>query len=323
MVIAIIAILIALLLPAVQQAREAARRTQCKNNLKQMGLALHNYHDVFNTLPHGAVSGGFTGTGMVNPEGAARWANGNNWRVSILPYIEQANVYNRLNFNGPSFQGLTTWGTLPGNEVLLGLKVPSYLCPSSTVDPFINTAPPRPQYDNPNLLLAPHYVGIAGATPDPAGRVGLCNQCWYGIVCDTGAMRPSHMTGLRDMTDGTSNTMVVAEQSGVVGTVAISANYGGGWNGFSQTFPASSRTSLNHYFGAGITTVRYAPNSRTAVANDSGQPYMSNTILNSYHTGGIQVLLGDGSVRFISDNVSMLTLLAISSMDDGQVTGEF
>ena len=321
-VIAIIGILVGLLLPAVQAAREAARSMQCKNNFKQIGLALHNYHSTFNVFPYGARAGFSTGPGFVNPEGANRWANGTNWRVSILPYLEQTTVYNRLDFSTSSFQGRTQWGPTGGNDVLLGLRVPGYLCPSSNVDPFIN-GPPGPQYDNPNRLLVPHYVGIAGATPDPAGRSGVCNESWYGSVCDTGVMRPSRIAGIQHVTDGSSNTIMVSEQSGRVGTLAISANYGGGWNGFSQTFAASSRAALAHYFGAGITTVRYAPNSKTCSANNSCQPYMSNTILNSFHTGGIHALTGDGAVRFVSDSVNMAVLLSACSMDDQQVTGEF
>ena len=320
-VIAIIAVLIALLLPAVQQAREAARRTQCKNHLKQMGLALHNYHDTHLTLPHGSVGGFTAGSGENNPAAQNRWANGINWRVSILPFLDQGPLFQKLNFSGASFQGPVSWAGPPGtNAVLVGLTIPSYLCPSSSVDPFING--PR-AYENPNRMLTPHYVGIAGATPDPAARVGVCNPGNYGIFCDNGALRPNHITRFQNATDGLSNTIVVAEQSGVVGGVAISANYGGGWCGFGQTFSASTRANLDHYFGSGITTVRYAPNSRIGTAGSSNETYESNTILNSLHTGGIQVLTGDGAVRFVSENVNMTVLLSTCSMDDGQVSGEF
>lgn len=108
-----------------------------------------------------------------------------------------------------------------------------------------------------------------------------------------------------------------------MGTNAISANYGGGWNGVSQSFAASSTTSLGTYFYAGLTSVRFAPNSRTTTATASDHPYMTNTILNSYHTGGIHTLMADGSVRFVSDNVNLSTLLAACSMADGVVLGEF
>ena len=123
-VMAVISILIALLLPAVQQAREAARRSSCQNNLKQLGLALHNYHDVHKTFPLGA-------TAMTD------WAlkNGTNWRTAILPQLEQGPLFEQLDFeNGSSFAG----DTYTGNEVLRGLKLAVYLCPSSDLDPFDN-----------------------------------------------------------------------------------------------------------------------------------------------------------------------------------------
>lgn len=318
-VIAIIAVLIALLLPAVQQAREAARRSQCKNNLKQIGLALHNYHETIDAFPPGAIAG-FT----ANSGGTAdtdRWSGGINWRVMILPYLDQAPLYNKLNFNGSWFSGYASRTANNSNAVLIGLTMPAYLCPSSSVDPFINTA--SPQYDNPGRLLAIHYTGIAGATPDPAGAAGRCNPGNYGIVCANGPMRPSQITRMRDFVDGSSNTIMVSEQSGLVGANAISANYGGGWNGVSQTYPASAMSNLSTYFYAGITTVRFGPNTKTTTATASDHPYMTNTILNSFHVGGIHALMGDGSVRFVSDNVNLNTLLAACSMNDGVVLGEF
>lgn len=320
-VIAIIAVLIALLLPAVQQAREAARRSQCKNNLKQIGLAMHNYHETFNCFPLGARAGATTNSG-----GAAdtdRWAGGVNWRVPILPYIDQAPVFNKLNFElGSWFSGYASRTANNGNAILIGLTMPVYMCPSSNVDPFINTA--SPQYDNPGRLLAMHYVGIAGAYDDPANRgSAACNTGNYGIVCANGVMRPSQLTKMSNVIDGSSNTIVVSEQSGMVGNFAISANYGGGWNGVSQTYAASSMTNLTTYFYAGITTVRFAPNTKTTTSTASDHPYMTNTILNSLHTGGIHTLMGDGAVRFVSDNVNMVTFRGACSMDDGQVLGEF
>ncbi len=119
-VIAIIAILIALLLPAVQQAREAARRSTCKNNMKQLGLALHNYHDVFNTFPIGQQPGN------TRP----------NWRVGILPYMDQAPLYNQLDMVSGDFASPYT----APNDVLAGLIVAVYACPSSPLDPT-STAP--------------------------------------------------------------------------------------------------------------------------------------------------------------------------------------
>ena len=252
-----------------------------------------------------------------------RWARGINWRVSILPYLDQAPLFSKLDFNSASFSGYASQPVSSTNVILIKLSIPVFLCPSSTVDPFINST--SPLYDNVSGLLSPHYVGIAGAvlvTPT-AGVAGPCNQGNYGIVCGNGALRPSQLTRFSDLTDGTSNVVMVAEQSGRVGLNAINANYGGGWCGPGQSVPATSSASLGTYFYSGLTSVRFAPNSQTTTSTSSDQPYMTNTILNSQHTGGIHALLADGSVRFISDNVNMPTLLAVCAMNDGTVTGDF
>jgi len=312
-VIAIIAVLVAMLLPAVQQAREAARQTQCKNHLKQIGVALHSYHEVFGAFPIGARAGQGT-------TDSSRWSTGVNWRASILPQLDQGPLFNRLNFDSGSFSGYSANPASGGNQALVGLAITPYLCPSSRVDPFINTT--SPLYDNAARLQVMHYVGIAGAYPDPAGRAAECNSGNYGPACNNGILRPANRALLRDVTDGTSNTIVIAEQSGLVGLSAISANYGGGWNGLSKPYAADAGT-LGAYFYAGITTVRWAPNSRTGAANSSAEPYQTNTVLNSFHTGGVQILLADGSARFLSDSVDLTTLLRASSMHDSQLLGDF
>ena len=139
-VIAIIAVLIALLLPAVQQAREAARRTQCKNNLKQTGLALHNYHDTFNQFPSAF------GNQTVNSSGGERWGH-SQW-VSLLPYFDQAPLFNQWNFLAND-EG---WG---GNQnISRDAKIPTLKCPSSIL-------PDK----SPNGFVTAHYYGIQGAVP--------------------------------------------------------------------------------------------------------------------------------------------------------------
>ena len=123
-VIAIIAVLIALLLPAVQQAREAARRSQCKNNLKQMGLALHNYHDAFSVFPPGGTT--------CNPCSAYSSANnGHLMTADILPYMDQVAIYNKLNWRVPGYAYYTGVQDA-AHEAALLTKIPAYICPSST-----------------------------------------------------------------------------------------------------------------------------------------------------------------------------------------------
>lgn len=314
-VIAIIAILIALLLPAVQQAREAARRTQCRNNLKQMGLAFHNYHDTFNRFPIGARFG----------PGGCPLCYGTNWRTPLLPYLDNGPLFNKLNFVGGSFSSFSSFPLSGGNEILANLSLPYYLCPSSSNDPFIDT--PDASNNAPRSMMA-HYVGIAGAADDPAGRTTVCKSVLHGTVCSNGVLAPNQSFGLRDIADGSSNTIMVGEQSGRIGTAVVAANYVGSWGGVGgdpggssmQTVP--NLASGANYFMTGLTTVRWEINAKSTVAGSSELCYRTNTVLNSFHTGGIHCLFGDGSVRFISDSVNMTMFKVACSKDDTMVLGE-
>lgn len=314
-VIAIIAILIALLLPAVQQAREAARRSQCKNNLKQLGLAIHNYHDVFNTYPIGARAA--SGSSICCS------TCGTNWRVGLWPYLDAAPVYNKINFAAcfmSDTSGLIRNGFNLENQILRGLVVsPVFNCPSS-MNP--NRADTNPVTNNFHKGQTVDYVGIMGAVPDPNGRANVVANGNYngGIYANNGTLLVQQSTSMKDLVDGSSNIIVVSEQSGLVGTQDISANYYGGWAGWTgQVVPWATVTDHWH---SGLTAVRYPPNQKTT-ANGAVNRYNPNTIINSMHVGGIHVLLGDGSVRFVSDNINFLTLSRLCVKDDGQPVGEF
>ena len=342
-VISIIAVLIALLLPAVQQAREAARRTQCKNNLKQIGLALHNYYDAYQYFPVGAMMGGET-----NPFPYSKNYSiiGPNWRVAILPYVDQGPIFNKLGFGDGStfhtpYTGFpsVTRPTANTNVVLQGFKAPLGNCPSG-VNPQVGIAGTimAPGGGNPQLW---DYVGIMGAYPDPGGRTTVFGSSTYdaGKFAATGMLCPATIRGMKHATDGTSNTLIVAEQSGQVTRPTtpteksdIRSNYYGAWTGFSG-LARSDNTLLNvpppwpggdngDCWATGITCVRYSPNTKIG-GPGALQPYEANTILNSFHTGGINVLLADGAVRFISDNINFTTLTGLSTSDDGTVLGEF
>lgn len=299
-VIAIIAVLIALLLPAVQQAREAARRTQCKNNLKQLGLAMHTYHDTLNGFP-------LASAGAVSKP---------NWRVFILPYLDQAPLFNQLDTTNGNFLGNGYAGT---TAVLNGFKMEVFNCPSSPLDTNNTIAPGGRAYNNPNRGQTHRYVGISGATADPANRgTSVCAAGSYGsIYCRNGLIVPFLFTRIRDCIDGTSNTMLVAEQSGMVDNGDLSNNYYGGWSGSGGTAPPGDT-----HWGTGNTAIRYPINQKTSAAG-ADQTWTANTIVNSFHTGGIHVLLADGSVRFISENLDFNTLNKLACKDDGTVIGEF
>ncbi|HQX51581.1 MAG TPA: DUF1559 domain-containing protein [Planctomycetaceae bacterium] len=297
-VIAIIAILIALLLPAVQQAREAARRTQCKNNMKQIGLALHNYESTATCWPLGSNS---------------PWDRVPNWRLQIFPYLEQANLYARMDFN-VSFNGnaVTT-----NTTALYDNKIAAYICPSSTLDPNAGTS-------NAQRMQVPMYVGISGAYPDVAGRTVGSASNYGGFYTNNGMLLHNQQTRIRDAVDGTSNVMMVAEQSGRVGTTDMRSGYYGGYTGtsfgggpISATVPGGSDS-----WSTGLTSVQYRINSPT-LAGGSNNPYDANTVINSFHVGGITGLLGDGSVRFLSENMDMGVLQNLCSRDDGVPLGEY
>jgi hypothetical protein len=129
---------------------------------------------------------------------------------------------------------------------------------------------------------------------------------------------------IRDATDGTSNTIIVAEQSGQVRQTDLTSNYYGGWGGARKLdvvpSPACTGTDL---WQTGTTCIRYAPNSQNPINGSSAQVYRNNTIINSFHTGGLFILLTDGSVRFLSDNVDFQNLKKLAMRDDGQPIGEF
>lgn len=318
-VIAIIAILIALLLPAVQQAREAARRTECKNLMKQLGLAIHNYHDNNATFPITVRAG------IGSP----------NWKVGLLPFMDQSPLYNKLDLNsnanvgGFSTEREDTPGTYGygtgANAILAGLKVPGWNCPSSINSP--NASGQSPTFNNRSRGQTHDYVAISGSTPDPAGRTTVCSAVtgYGGIFCQNGMMFPNGVTRIRDALDGTSNTMILAEQSGQVGNKDIRAGYHGGWAGITTATQPAAMTGSP--WGSSFTTVRYPINASaaTCAASSTGcdQTYDGNTILNSFHDGGIHILLCDGSVRFASSNMDFGILTRLAARDDGQVLGEY
>ena len=313
-VIAIIAVLIALLLPAVQQAREAARRSQCKNNLKQIGLALHNYHDTFNRFP---CPFGITGYA---PSGGERWGH-SQW-VSLLPYMDQAPLYNQWNFLAAD-EGWTGNQTLAQNAVLPLLK-----CPSSPLD---GKGPYMP-------VQLSHYFGISGGVPrgqfvdwtgindQGTNNPAIPEQPW-GYTSNRG-MSTFGGKNISKCTDGTSNTLIEGEISNYVfdatGNVKDDRRPSrrwswamGGLTGWRDWAPQVSNVCI-----------RYAPNSKVLGANGlvwSGwdDASGSNCPLNSAHTGGVHGLLCDGSVRFISENIDMYTLTILAVRDDGKPVGEF
>jgi prepilin-type N-terminal cleavage/methylation domain-containing protein/prepilin-type processing-associated H-X9-DG protein len=263
-VIAIIAILIALLLPAVQQAREAARRTECKNNLKQLGLAIHNYHDSFNTIPPGWIS-----------------SNGYSWQIFLLPGVEQNNLYNALNF-------LTTFTTADTN---LASILPAFRCASDTGTASLGG------------LARSNYAGVMVGSPSASTSASTHGGGSFGV---------NSKHNFRDYRDGMSQTIMVGER---MSTGLINGNPRGTEGLVAGPNPGEYAVvggTGNAVVGSGAAAA-FLPNS-----NGTGTGAFS-----SRHAGGAQFLLGDGSVRLISENINAVTYQSISTTAGGETANEF
>jgi prepilin-type N-terminal cleavage/methylation domain-containing protein len=324
-VIAIIGTLVGLLLPAVQTAREAARATQCRNNMKQIGLALQNYHDARKSFPHG-------GRIPVTTASQGNW----NWRVDILPFMEEAALYSSLSLTASSI-----WRSdqLNAASRLYTTSIPTFQCPSSKF-PARYTANTGQLFlmNGSNAAEVMDYVGISGAaTTGMADPFGRSNQCASGLNPSCGSfcrngMLTVEQRKMKDCTDGTSSTIIIAEQSGQVNGAEISAQRQGGWTGLingkaseidMSTLALVSPGRPDWYIG-GVTTVVHRPNWYWASGAPGPYNYTggNNTMINSFHPGGIHVLMTDAAVRFMSETISLTTLQRLSVKDDGQPIGE-
>lgn len=286
-VIAIIAILVSLLLPAVQQAREAARRTQCKNNLKQIGLALHNYHDVHRTFPSGwiAVDG--------NQQNAHDGLNGAGWGTMILPGMEQGNLYAQFNANLAIND--------PANIVFCTTVLPAFQCPS---DPKPETWEISEEGTTNVIATLPtaNYVGIFGTEEldgceNAAGDAPVTSA---GQCLGNGMFYHNSSVKLRDVTDGTTNTFMVGERK-----TDIALGWFSTWPGM----VAEGEEAFQRILGS----ADHVPNSPVAHFDD----------LSSAHIGGAQFCLGDGSVRFVSENIDTGVYQGLATIQGGEVIGEY
>ncbi len=327
-VIAIIAILISLLVPAVQKVREAAARTQCQNNLKQIGLAMHNYQDVYKSLPMGNKGG----NGASNNYAAGSY--GYNWRLFILPYIEQQAIYSAVD------QTKSTWGYDQPYQAIDGKVIPIYRCPSTSLPPFSVALTPAGDQTFSNIQRVT-YVGIAGGTKEAfagssftetrqtngANTTGCCTG---GDVTAGGVLISNQTIALQKIPDGTSNTLAVSEQSDLL-TLAdgSQADWQTGWHGWlianyeGNTTPGQAGYNSSDSRIFGLNSIRYQINQNNgwAVGGDCGGTgvcpnFGCNGPLNSTHTGGVNAAFCDGSVRFLNQNLPVLTLAILATRDD-------
>ena len=306
-VIAIIAVLVALLLPAVQNARESARRAQCKNNLKQMGLALHNYHEVFTVLPMGNGNHPNTGGG---------W--GQSWWVGVLPYIDQAPMYRSWDHEVVN----SGYSAAANVAVVSGKTIPIVQCPSSPMTDFKWT--PH-NGGNPGVPVS-QYTGISGAYPDPQGRT--TNFSGGGQASRGGVLFFRSSVRFSDISDGLSNVIMVGEQSDYciqIGTTTSVIAIHSWPHGMFMGSPGNDR-SFN------TATVRYPPQYKQTEGGHNFNPCPTtgtcgnsgvNNPIQSAHANGVHILLGDGTVHFIKESLDMTIWLNLATRDDGNRLGEF
>jgi prepilin-type N-terminal cleavage/methylation domain-containing protein/prepilin-type processing-associated H-X9-DG protein len=340
-VIAIIAILIALLVPAVQKVRDAAARSQCQNNLKQIGLACHGYHDVYKEMPPGNRGPQTSGT---------TWGMG--WTAFILPYIEQSGMHGKLNLApGQNLMWSNSAGStaaVANNNALHNFKVPIYRCPASVTPEFARAA--NPATLNWQVIS---YVGVSGVatgnpqvipgyTPSRFGH-GAGTQNSSGYASGEGMLVPGKGPHLTGVTDGTSNTILASECTDFLtisgGTKVSWGNPGdhhSSWIGANKaTELTGAAPNSGDWRMFSVVAVKYGINVKnfpSITLASNGNCHFSVGIclwnsslapLNSTHSGGVNALMGDGSVRFLTDNLPIATLGRLAVRYDGQVVGDF
>ncbi len=290
-VIAIIGILVALLLPAVQAAREAGRRSSCSNNMKQLALATHNFHDIRKRLPYNGDD--IRNSGCCYTGGYTQWS----WIARMLPFFEQEPLYNQLGLN----QSLP--GENPMSNVLgqLGIQIPALLCPSDGENGAPRTDCANMPAGSPIGLTS--YKGVSGAnwawgsypyTPPGLGNDGL--EDGNGIFFRSDYRKRFRLASI---TDGTSNTLMVGED-------LPKMNIHNGWP-YSNTTTGTCAIPLNNALVAG----------QPGFNNAGDWPNVYS--FRSRHPGGGQFAFADGSVSFISQTINLQTYRDLSSKGGGEI----
>ncbi len=286
-VIGVISLLLALVLPAVQQARESARRTQCASSLRQIGLALQNYHDMHSVFPLNYGNGAFDGTNT-----------GASWLQMVLPFVDQAPLYSRIRFGSPLIH--------PENTAVAQTVIPLFLCPSDAGNDGLMDG----RHNVPGVWAVCNYKACLGSnwdrgafspTVSKTGRnannpdgLDHCN----GLMCRNGNLQVT-LTRIRDVRDGSSQTFALGE-----------------------SVPAWCSHTWWYYFNGSTATCAIPLNYRREPETGPAS-WHEHLGFKSQHPGGGFFGLVDGSVRFVSDSIDYDVYLGLATIQGGEVTGEF
>ncbi|MCE9564060.1 MAG: DUF1559 domain-containing protein [Planctomycetes bacterium] len=306
-VIAIIAILIGLLLPAVQKVREAAARMKCQNKMKQIGPALHNYHDTVSKFPSG-VSNALTPNFATDPDWCGNALTPGDitksrapWTVMVLPYLEDSVTFNKFTLTAMFTTSSNVASTNTNNQAMFSEPNAKFQCPS---DP--NSAP---NINNTN------YHGVqGGGTPPASTTPDFCStNGGTRVFFRNGILYLNSSTAIRDITDGTSNTFLVGETKYCTTPTGRSDGFHIGWSSGTNLY-----LSGNPY---GVAAAVLQINSVTTHGGNADQLGNFSRLFGSFHTGGCNFLLADGSVRFVNDSIPLATYQQLAIRNDSLPLG--
>jgi len=297
-VIAIIGVLVALLLPAVQQAREAARRMSCTNKMKQIGLAFHNHHDTYGLFPAGVRNRNnpnYSNANWCNSTGANADARAP-WTVAILPFLEQSPLYDQFELEA----AFTSSSNVPGsviNRELFKLNNQAYECPSNPMS--------RKTWNTTS------YFGVQGGGPVELQSCAAASA--QRVFYRNGALYFNSETGFRDLLDGSSNVFFVGETSYCLSPTGRPDAIHTGWASGSKTDSFGSVYVL----GAAVQPINSDP--RTGLKHDTLN--IMTKLFGSFHPGGCHFLMGDGSTHFIPETMDLQVYQTLAIIDDGFPAG--
>ncbi|QDV57619.1 DUF1559 domain-containing protein [Rosistilla oblonga] len=318
-VIAIIGILVGLLLPAVQAAREAARRMSCSNNMKQIGLALHNYHDTHRVFPYSVSASGAIATGSATPA-TGGVLNHRGWML-LLPFIELQNLQDQIDMNlptgGHNSNGKGLAGPAPGaagnaNDVAVSTVVEAFMCPSDPNPTHYSTA------GSSHYSISAGTTSLLGALTNydfNCARTYSSAEKWSRTTFATRRMfGHDESSKMRDLTDGTSHSAAVCE--------TLRATIDGESQAWGFTKWVGHGVGLD--YSRGINDNACCGWDSTPYARASRPSQLGNwSTVGSTHPGGAQVTFADGSVHFLSDTTDLVVLQQLSYISDGQPVGEY